>query len=284
MRRRRWGAVFGLAALALAAAACDAPSAVRAREDRTAGTGRYGPPTTGGAGSFETSATAAPVAAPGGSAPPTASSREPSDEAGVDLTVVDPNGTPRLGVHVLLEGPAQPIRATSGAGGKVQRALPPGTYRVTAPEGCSGQLRTLRASTADLGVAAGAITTGRLVVEVTPRYEVTGPVDYDGDAGWRVGEVHRVRFRLTDPCGGEVPPVADYDAVRFVPSPGVELVGRPASSARASGQVEIDLRCVEPDVEVALAMVDALDGRRRAEVLDGALMDEQRPPFCIQPR
>ena len=282
MRRRRWGAGFGsvLAALSLTAVACDAPSAVRSGEERTAATGRYGATTTVGPG---THAAVGTSTAPDGETVPaaTAPATETNGETGVDLTVVDPHGTPRPGIHVRFEGPGSPVRATSDAGGKVRLTLPPATYRVAAPEGCSAQLRTLRSSTAELGVAAGEVTVGRLVIEVTPRFEIAGPVTYDGDAGWRVGEVHRVRFRLTDPCGGEVPPLDRYDAVRWVPSQGVELAGAPAGAGDA---VEVGLRCVEADVEVALAMVDALDDRRRAEVLDGTLMDEQRPPFCVQPR
>lgn len=263
--------------------ACDTPTPVRSGEERRETTARYGSPTT--VASSEASDPEAPTASGDGDPPATAPPVEPAAASGVDLSVVDPNGTPRPGIEVRIEGgPGQPIRAVSAAGGKVQRALPPGTYRVHAPEGCTLQLRTLRSSTAELGVAAGATTTGRLVVEVTPRYEVAGPVTYEGDAGWRVGEVHGVQFRLVDPCGGEIPPLDRYDAVRFVASPGVEILRPLSTRVTTSGAVDLELRCTEPDVEVALAMEDALDARRRAEVLDGALMDEQRPPFCLQPR
>lgn len=270
---------------AVVLAGCGAPSAVRSDRPTptTTEAARYGEGLRVDPGEDPPSAGAA--AAPDAGAPTEApAADEASKTTGVALTVVDTNGTPRQGVRVALEGPGGPHDVTSDDAGTVRLALAPGTYRARAPEGCSGQLRVLRGSSAEVGVAAGSTTSGRVLVEVTPRYEVAGPVTYEGDAGWRVGEIHRVRFRLVDPCGGDVPPLRRYTAVRFVASPGVEVITPLSSSPPANGTVELDLRCVEADVDVALAMEDALDPRRRAEIFAGALMDEQRPPFCLQPR
>lgn len=270
-----------LAAVVLAA--CGAPSVVRSdRATTTTETVRYGD-----------SLRVAPAENPASPGTAPASARATRDEAaaeetsrttGIELTVVDTNGTPRRGVRVMLEGPGGPFDLTSDDAGMLRRDLAPGTYRARAPEGCSGQLRVRRGSTAEVGVAEGSTTSGRVVVEVTPRYEVAGPVTYEGDAGWRVGEVHRVRFRLVDPCGDVVPPLHRYTAVRFVVGPGVEVITPRPSDPPVDGAVDLDLRCLEADVDVALAMEDALDPRRRAEIFAEALMDEQRPPFCLRSR
>lgn len=268
---------------ALAGFACDVPSAVRAGGDRTADTARYGQPSTERSGPEEASAPDDPHS-PEATGAGSATAPTGIGATGAELVVVDPNGVPRPGILVRMEGTAGPVDAASGRDGVVRRSLAAGTYRVHAPEGCSGQLRVLRSSTAEMDVAEGTTTSGRLVVEVTPRYEVAGPVTYDGDAGWRVGEMHHVRFRLVDPCGGEVPSLQRYDAVRFVVGPGVEVTAPLSPAPPVDGRVDVGLRCVEADVDVELGMEDALDPRRRAEILSGSLMDEQRPPFCLQPR
>jgi hypothetical protein len=142
----------------------------------------------------------------------------------------------------------------------------------------------LRPGTARVGVTSGTVTSGELVVEVAPRYEVAGPASYSGDAGWRVGEDHTVRFRLVDRCHEAAPAPAAYSAVRFVADPGVEVRTPLSGSITSAGETEVVLRCTEPDVDVALAMVDAADPARRVEILSTAFLTEQRPPFCLQPR
>jgi hypothetical protein len=200
----------------------------------------------------------------------------------LDLLVVDPNGTPRGDLAVHLSGPgARTLRVD--ADGRVRTPLPPGDYRAEVVEGCVGQLQVLRGGSAALGVAAGRTTGGRLVAEVAPRFEVHPPAAYDGDAGWRVGEVHRVRFPLVDACREEAPPsLAAYRAARFEPSAGVEVVAPLSGAVDEGGVVELRLRCTSADVDVALAMVDALDPRRRTEIFTKALFPEQNAPFCLE--
>ncbi|HVF31545.1 MAG TPA: hypothetical protein VM933_00800 [Acidimicrobiales bacterium] len=228
------------------------------------------------AGSGDPASPATRPATPAGQA----STEARSDEGALDLVVADTNGTPRPGVAVRIEGPSSRT-VTSARDGHVRLPVPAGDYRASVVEGCNGQLRVLRGGRAELGVAVATTTTGTLVAEVAPRYEVRHPVNYDGNAGWRVGEVHTVRLRLVDPCGERPPPLSRYGLVRFEPSEGAEVVPPLSDGVSDDGFVELRMRCTTADVDLTLAMVDALDPRRRTEIFDKGLLDGQSAPFCI---
>jgi hypothetical protein len=283
MVRRTWAVRAAWAVLAVAVAGTACGRFASPDEDRAAAPGttvRYG----GGVvrTTAPTSSSVAPK--PAGAGAPATTPTVPADAPGtgrVDLAVVDTNGTPRAGVIVTLTGPATRT-AKSGAGGKVTLTTQAGDYRAQALEGCSDQLVVVRGGGADLGVAAAQTTTGKLVVHVRLRYEVASPVGYDGDAGWRVGEVHRVHFRLVDPCGdATVPSPAAYTAARFTTDEAVEVVGPLSSAVAPDGTVDIALRCRAADEDVSLELTDALDAKNTTPILTVSLMDEQRPPFCV---
>ena len=196
---------------------------------------------------------------------------------GMDVRVVDPNGTPRPGIPVRVTGPRN-VEVWSDADGRARQALPAGRYSLTAPLNCALQLRILRSATAQIGVPEGTMAPGELVVEVVPRYEIVGPVSYEGDAGWRIGDVHAVRFKLRDPCGKPPPAPAEYRSVRFIGGEGVEVVSL-SDRIEPEGWTTISVRCTA-EVDVAVAMVDALDPDRRTELIGVNPLPDQRPPFC----
>jgi hypothetical protein len=291
-RGRGRGAAAAAALLLLVGACGGTPSATRrGASPVTTTTVRYGSGVHVAGASTTTApgATGAPDGSTDGPAGGATADAAPTTTAppatAVDLTVVDPAGHARPGVRMVVQPvTGATVRLTSGPDGHVRRELAPGRYHVTVPEACGGQLHVLRGGSADLGVVDGQTTKGRLVAEVEPRYRVTAPVTYDGDAGWRVGEVHAVRFHLTDACGGgtgDVPGPRAYGAVVFAAAEGVEVVTPLDDGVGPGGAVHVDLRCTAADVDVAVAMVDALDPQRRTEVLTTALMPDQHPPFCL---
>jgi hypothetical protein len=247
--------------------------------------------TYGGGGAEVTtgsSTTIAPAAAAAGGGTTTTSSPRATTAArevtGIDVVVADTHGAPVPAVAVRLEPqpgtPGGPTQLRAADDGHLRAELPAGRYRLAAVEGCAGQLRVLRAGGAAVDVAAGSTSRGTLVVDVQPRFEVAGPVRYDGNERWRVGEVHPVRFRLVDTCDHErAPSPAAYTAVRFEVVEGVEVVRPLSDRITDDGEVRIDLRCTGA-ADVGLEVVDGRDANRRREVLRDGLLSGQSPPFC----
>ncbi len=304
-RRGSYGLRVTVAVLmATASAACGSPSFRRADApanpaapetaevgsgvDRPSrGSGDLATPTTTAAGSTTAATGASPLA-------PTASTTAPGVETGrAELLVKDPRGPGRSGVTVLLEGPVTQ-RLRSGPGGRLEAVAPPGRYRIGVETGCTDDLHITRGATGDLGLAAGDTARGELTVAATLRYRPEngaywreGEVRGSGRADWRRGEVHIVEVSLADPCHGPGSPFGTTGAplgrLGFDPGEGLEIVGAPPKTIGADGRIRVRLRCIGPDVDVALDLVDTEIPSDRMAVFSGSVLAEQSTPFCTAP-
>ena len=254
------------------------------REAAPTTTVRYGSDVVGGGDPPPTEPTAPatpPSRAPTSTAAPTLPEEAPPDAGSFDLRVVAPSGAVRPGVPVRVEGPVERT-LTTDPGGRVRGDLPPGWYRFAVVEGCAGQLHVRKGGGATVGIASGDTSTGDLVADVRPRFQPASPVRYSGDAGWRVGEPHRVLFRLVDACAAEPPPSpAAYAAASFATNPAAEVVQPLSRRVGEGGAVEVTVRCTAPDEDVTLALADAADPPTATPILTSELMPDQAPPYCL---
>lgn len=237
----------------------------------------------------------AATTATGGSPDATATSAVPAGvETGrAELVIKDPRGPGRSGVTVLLEGPVTQ-RLRSGTGGRLEAMAPPGRYRIAVETGCTDDLHVTRGASGELGLATGDVARGELTVAATLRYRPEngaywkeGETRGSGRADWRRGEVHIVEVSLADPCSGPQSPFgatgAPLGRLGFDPGEGLEVVGAPPKTIGADGRIQVRLRCVGPDVDVALDLVDTEIPSDRMAVFSGSVLAEQSTPFCTAP-
>ncbi len=303
MLRVRRARTAGVLFLGLAVAACGGPSFRKAddpgnpRRAETADVGS-GVERPSGIGSDDQTTTTtgrtnvAPQ--PGAGATTTAVVAAVGPTSGrAEIVVRDPRGPGRSGVTVLLQGPVTQ-RLRSGAGGKLEVTAPPGRYRLTVETGCTDDLDITRGATGELGLAPGDLARGELTVAATLRYRPEngaywreGGVRGSGRADWRRGEVHIIEVALADPCHGPGSPFGvegdPLGRLRFDAGEGLEIVGVPPKTIGADGRVQVRLRCVGPDADVALDLVDTEIPSDRIAVFTGSVLAEQSTPFCTGP-
>lgn len=184
----------------------------------------------------------------GPTAEPTTSPAPISDEAGadlpassrIDLTLVDHNDGHPAGIPVDISGHG---RVESDAQGHVRVDLAPGDYGVQVVSGCHELVQVASGGSAQLGVAAGQVTVGELVVTWQHRFGPAPPVFASQNEDFPVDQDVTLSFAVRDRCDDREAPGASLPTFAVVPSEAMVVAEQPELVADAEGQSDVTVRC-----------------------------------------
>jgi len=279
--RRHVGVACGVV-VALVIAACSAGGGSSSSSPTTVSYGSSGlliPPSTG---ALSSATTTAPAHKSG-----PASGTPGAGATGLRITLVNGAGNGLPGLVAAIIGPSGSFTATSNSAGVIALAVPPGSYIVTVAQACTEFYRIEQTTTAQVGVPAGQVVSGRLDVTAVNRVAAAPPAFYQRispagssagpEADWQVGQTYSVTFGTTDRCTNANAAGESLGMVKFVTGAGYALVGAPPAAVGPNGMATIDVGCTAPGKTPVLLAEAKLDNSDQLNLFSPQVLYGQVP-------